>query len=166
MALILEDGSGVAGANTYALLTTVNDYHSALGNDEWFLSTNDPTAAILRAMAWLESQSWKGYKIDYDNALAWPRGGVVDSDGYSVPSDEIPSRVINALCEAAIAEVSTPGSLRPVLKRGGQIASVSVHGAVSVTYKDNAPAETRFMAIQGYLRGLTHSTNIFRVELA
>ncbi len=166
MTLIIEDGSVVENANSYVSIDDCDTYHSNLGNATWTGTDAVKKAAILRAMAWIESQSWEGRKTAYENPLSWPRADVVTRDGYLIPEDEVPIQVVNALCEAALVELESAGALRPALERGGQIKSESIDGAVSVTYKDGAPATTQYHAIQGYLRGLVGSANIIRVEIA
>ncbi len=166
MTLIIEDGTGVDNANSYVSIDDCDSYHDGLGNTGWTGDDAVKQSAILRAMAWLESQPWKGRKLDYSNALSWPRADVVDREGYVVPEDEVPDGVVKALCEAALIEIESAGILRPSLERGGQVKSESIDGAVSVTYKDSAPVTTQFYAIQGYLGGLVKSTNMIMVELA
>ena len=166
MALTVEDGTGITGANTYVSLADCATYHTNLGNTTWTGSDAAKTSAIYRAMAWLENQPFKGYKYDYDQALEWPRSGVVDRNGYAVGEDEIPPQIVNALCEAVLVELVSPGALRPELERGGQVIEESISGAVTTKYASGAPATTDYTAISGLLKGLTKSRNIVTVELA
>jgi len=166
MALVVEDGSVVTDANCYVSLADCNEYHFSMGNLNWFAVDEDKEAAMLRAMAWLESQTWKGRKTAYDNPLSWPRADIVDRDGYTVPEDEVPSPVVKALCEAALIELDTPGALRPSMKRGGQLISQSIEGVGSWTYASGAPTETKFQAVSSYLKGLVSGGAIIKVELA
>ncbi len=166
MTLIIEDGTVVKNANSYVSVADVDAYHLDLGNTTWTGTDAVKEAAMLRAMAWIESQSWKGRKTAYENPLSWPRVDVVTREGYTIPEDEVPAPVVKALCEAALVEIESVGALRPALERGGQIKSESIDGAVSVTYRDNAPVTTQFYAIQGYLGGLVKSANMVMVELA
>lgn len=166
MALTVEDGSGITGANTYVSLVDCGTYHTNLGNTTWTGTDAAKTSAIYRAMAWLENQPFKGYKYDYDQALEWPRSGVTDRNGYAVGEDEIPPQLVNALCEAALIELASAGALRPALKRGGQVTEQTISGAVSVKYASGAPVTTDYKTLSGLLIGLTKSSNIITVELA
>jgi hypothetical protein len=162
--LTVEDGSVVENANSYVTLEDCTAYHASLGNEDWE-DVDGQEEAILRAMAWLETQPWKGQKTDYDNPLQWPRS-YVTLDGLEVPDDEVPTAVVRALCEAALIEGETPGALRPALDRGGQVTSFSLAGVMSETYASGAPAGTTYPAITGKLRGLTYGSGNIKVELA
>ncbi len=166
MALTVEDGTGITGANTYVSLADCNTYHTNLGNTTWTGTDAAKTSAIYRAMAWLENQPFKGYPVVYEQALEWPRSGVTDRNGYAVEYDDIPPQIIGALCEAALVELVSPGALRPELERGGQVIEESISGAVTTKYASGAPVATDYTAISGLLRGLTKSRNIISVELA
>lgn len=72
----------------------------------------------------------------YEQELGWPRTGVTDCRGYQVPSDVVPKEITNASYECAMRELSAPGSLSPDVITGQIKKSVSVDGAVSVTYAD------------------------------
>jgi hypothetical protein len=166
MALTVEDGSGITGANTYVSLVDCGTYHTNLGNTTWTGSDAAKTSAIYRAMAWMENQAFKGYPVVYEQDLEWPRYGVTDRNGYAVESDDIPPQIIKALCEAALIELVSAGALRPALKRGGQVTEQTISGAVSVKYASGAPTTTDYTVISGLLSGLTKSKNIITVELA
>ena len=165
MPIIVEDGSLVDGANSYVSLEKCNEYHATLGNETWTGTDAAKTAAIFRAMAYIEALPWCGYKITYEQPLQWPRADVV-LDGHSVPTDEVPNGVISALCESALLELVEPGVMRPSLDRGGQVTSFSLVGVVSETYASNAPAGTVHQSVVGPLRGLLRGSGMIRVELA
>lgn len=52
----------------------------------------------------LEAEQWKGEKADEltANALRWPRSGVYNADGQSIPSDSVPLAVQHATAELAL----------------------------------------------------------------
>ena len=75
--LIVEDGTIVAGANTFVDVATVLTYATDHGDTTWALSTvAAQTSAILNAMIYLEAKPFKGYPSTSDQSLVWPRGGV------------------------------------------------------------------------------------------
>ena len=165
--LTVETGSGVPNANTYASLDTVTAYHLAHGNSSWLPSSEDAEPAIHRAMSWLESRSWVGNPVNVvgsssGQSLQWPRVNVM-LDGYAWPSDEIPPGVVNALCEAALIELVTPGALSPSLKRGGMVKSKKID-IITTTYFSGAPSGTTYRALQMALRGLVLAGNVVRIE--
>lgn len=157
MALIVETGAVVAGANSYVNVADADAYHLARGNTTWTGDDGAKEAAILRAVAFIESRPWKGTKGAYTNPMCWPRAGVVDGNQFDVPADAVPAGVVSALCEAALRELVKPGCLAPDLERGGRIISDSIAG-ISTSYEQGAPAGTTFAAITNALAGLVKST--------
>lgn len=157
MALVVEDGTGLSGANAFVSVATVATYAAEIGNTAWAAAaTDDKEAAIVRATAYLRNEArykWRGTKQTYAQRLPWPRSGAVEHRGLAVPESTVPQRVIDACCELAIRELATPGVLQPDQARGGAIKSESV-GAISVTYADSAPAETVVTVVQGILAPL------------
>ena len=154
MTLIIEDGSVVTGANSYASLATVTAYHVARGNSAWLGSDEDAEPAILRAMNYMEALPWNGVKTARDNPLSWPRYGMYDREGYAIDTDDVPQVVVNALCEAAYRELQTAGILQPDDTRDGMLTSISVAGAVSLAWAAGAPRRTNFRIITDMLKGL------------
>lgn len=162
MTLIIEDGSGVVSANSYASATDVTAHHTARGNTAWTGTDAAKEAAILRAMDYIEGMPWKGQKLAYANALEWPRMNVVDRSGYTIPTDAIPQGVILALCAAALVELVTPGALAPALERGGMVKREKVD-VIETEFMDGAPSSTTYPAIMVPLKGLVGAGNV--VEL-
>lgn len=163
MEIIVEDGSNVAGANSYVSLTDADTYHEARQNTSWVQASNDAkTGAILRAMAYLESVAWAGMRVLRDQALMWPRAGVVDRDGYELASNAIPRALVSALCELALREVSSPGSTSPDLERGGMVKREKVD-VLEVEYQDGAPGVTVFTVVDRLLVGLKAPRGSFEI---
>jgi hypothetical protein len=101
----VEDGSGVAGANSYASVAEADDYFAV---DPNFLTTWNALAAedqeIL--LAWAsrvldQKTIWKGYAVSATQTMGWPRTYVTDRDGYAVDSDIVPTPVKAATFELA-----------------------------------------------------------------
>ena len=153
MALIIEDGSGVSNANSYASVGTVDAYHTSRGNATWTGDTTPKEAAILRAMDYIEGMPWKGQRAIYTSTLEWPRLNDLDRSGYPIAADTVPQGVILALCAAALVELVTPGALAPVLERGGMVKREKVD-VIETEYMDGAPSSTTYPAIMAPLKGL------------
>lgn len=152
--LVVEDGSVVTGANTYADETTVATFCENLGlSDFASLATADMTTAILRAMAYVESLPFKGYKTDYDNPLRWPRYGMSDDEGYAVEDDEIPNDLINGLCQAAYEEGIDPGVLQKNETRMDRAIQVGIgSGALATRFNQYDTKQTVFVRLEKYLK--------------
>jgi hypothetical protein len=172
---------GAANADSYASLEEANAYFTARGNTTWTGTDDAKEAALRRGTAYLDNvyrTRWKGYRTNETQALAWPRVGsggdsrfrfpgqtffiygIIDPDGFEIPTDAVPVQIKNAAIEAALIALSG-ATLEPTLERGGQIKSISKGvGPLnkSVTYMDGAPAVDRYTAIEGLLRGLVTGT--------
>jgi len=129
MTLVVEDGSCVASANAFvsrdALITFAADYYPS--NIPAYDETTD--GAILRASSWLSTYpDWDGTMACGRGlqGLAWPRSGVVDCNGDTIPNDEVPVEVQQATFLAALAEIASPGVLTPTVTPGKQVKRVKV----------------------------------------
>ncbi|MCB2186282.1 MAG: hypothetical protein KQJ78_07685 [Deltaproteobacteria bacterium] len=163
MALIVEDGTGLATADSYNSLAELTAYHAARGNADWAAGAEaDQEAAAREAAAFLDDVCrgwWKGVKASGTQALAWPRVNVLDEDGYGVTG--LPTEVKAAHAEASLRALA--GDLTPDLARGGRIKRKSIAGAIETEYMDDAPAGTIYPEIARKLAGLLRSA--FTVEL-
>ena len=142
MALTVETGAVVAGADSYISLADADTYFTNHGSpSEWADATDAAQEAALRyAVQWIDSSfSWKGEIVDDDQVLDWPRAGVYDDERRLVASTSIPQRVKDAQCEAALEHLKS--SLIAGLARGGKVKRQRVEGAVEIEYADHAPGE-------------------------
>lgn len=154
MPLIVEDGSRVAGANTYADVATVDAYHAERGNADWTGEDATKEAAILRAMTYIEGLSWRGVKATQAQLLEWPRGYMEDRNGYAINSDVVPTVVVHALCEAALRELVAAGATMPDASRDDVLNSMEIAGAIKMAWSQSAPTRTDFPIIKTLLKGL------------
>lgn len=136
--LIVEDGSGLATAESYVSVSDAVAYAAARGLAFPASPTDKAEAALRRATAYIDNTYRTRFpgqrKMFRKQGLEWPRVGVVDMNGFAVMSDEIPVEVIRATCEAAVRELATPGSLNPDVTPGKVKKRVRVEGAVEVEY--------------------------------
>lgn len=72
-----------------------------------------------------------------DQERAWPRADAADRYGNEIPPGVVPTRVIEASYEAALLELTTPGSLSAVATASEQIKRLKA-GSVELEYADNA----------------------------
>jgi hypothetical protein len=101
MTLIVEDGTGVANANSYIDLTFLTAFASARGLTIPTVDATKEQYAIL-AMDYIESVRFCGSKVDSSQSLQWPRTGV-SIDGVDFAEDEIPLRLKDAQCQLVVA---------------------------------------------------------------
>ncbi len=152
MALIVEDGSASATADAYVSLADADTYFAAHGSPSTWTGANDAQqeSAIRYATLWIDARyAWPGLIVSQSQALAWPRGGVVDGDGRAMSSTSLPARLVQATCEAALEHLST--ALNEILARGGGIASETV-GPISVEYFQSANPGRTFPYIDALLK--------------
>lgn len=118
MALTVEDGTGLADADSYFATATADAYHTGLGNTAWTaLGTPAKESAARRGTSYVDRHyagRWPGARVNgRTQRLAWPRTDVEDSDGEEVADDEVPAEVVEAAMLAALREGVSPGSLAP-----------------------------------------------------
>jgi hypothetical protein len=101
--LVIEDGSNVANANSYATRAEIIAYAAARGVT---IADEDATDVFaVKAMDYIERQRFQGeptYGVPgVDQALQFPRDGIAYQGGY-FDADAIPFLLKNAECEAAM----------------------------------------------------------------
>ncbi len=153
MALIVEDGSGVAGAESYITLAAASTYHANRGDTSFSgLATDALREAALRKatdyMLQMYRERWKGLRVSASQALDWPRQGVEYDDALMayVAQTVVPNEVQWACAELALSSIA--GALAPDLARG--VLSESI-GPISVTYDPASPQYTRYRRVDALL---------------
>jgi hypothetical protein len=137
MALIVEDGSGVAGANTYATRQDLIEYAALRGLDLSGESVSSLDAALIRAMDYLEAQPWQGERVSSTQALAWPRADVWLHQAQ-LPSTFVPRELVYG--QLALAIEARTQDLQPNPTGKGSVIEETVSGAVTVRYSSDKPA--------------------------
>ena len=141
MALTIETGSGVAGANSYISVADTKTFAAARGitlpADGAAVNTE---VLLIRAMDYIEAlrADFQGTKTEEANALQWPRTGV-QVDGFDIDDDEIPACL--PLAQAQLACDAYTRDLMPV-GTGREVVMERVEGAVERQYAqlgDTAP---------------------------
>jgi hypothetical protein len=128
MVLVIEDGSGVAGANSYIDVTAARAYASARGLS-LPAADADVEVLLIKAMDFIEAfrTEFQGLKTDAAQALQWPRTGAT-LDGYEVASDTIPTVLASAQAQLAadanLQELMPTGTGREVVMEKVDVISV------------------------------------------
>lgn len=125
---------GGASSNSYATQAEVGQYmDDTLNADAWSDSADEQQRqSMIQATRLLDQLvQWQGWITDVDQALEWPRTGVVDCSGRSVDSDEIPQAVKDAQSELALHLLQANRMVDPAILAQG-IKSATV-GPISVT---------------------------------
>lgn len=157
MALIVEDGSIVANAESYVDVAFADAYWAVrLAGKSWPSDVTMKEKVLREAAQFLDmSYLWDGQRSYYTQVMHWPRVIDVYEDRQQVLYNQIPVPLKNAQCELALL-VAVTGRLMPVLKRGGLIKSTTV-GPIEIVYMDGAGGTTRYdyvtLLLQDFTRG-------------
>lgn len=170
LALVIEDGSGVSGANSYATITEIKNYAANRGVDLSSVDSSQIIGWAIVAMDMLESfrDQFKGVKTavvvsDFTGLLQWPRSIQLSSavwsefttlvspnvqiDGIDVGPNEIPQLLKDAQCQLVI-EQNNGISLRPTSSPNATVKLVKV-GPITREFfsADNQPLIPAFDAL-------------------
>jgi hypothetical protein len=131
MALTIETGANIAGANSFATVTEARAWATARGVT---LSATDSVveSLLIRAMDYIEAQRdrYQGAKTYSDQTLQFPRTDIT-VDGIDVPSNTIPKEAKNAQMQLAL-DVHRGVDLMPT--RSGQFVIRDKVGPIETEY--------------------------------
>ena len=117
--LIIEDGTGVPNANTYATLAEYKDYLTMYNNTAALAKTDEAlVASLLSGADYLNTYKFKGVQSTQMQGLVWPRGEVfLRDDPLPLPDNVIPSVIKKA--QMAASEINVGGqNLQPNILPG------------------------------------------------
>lgn len=154
MALIVEDGTGRADAESYCSVAFATAYFSKRGQADAWDAVEDKEAALRLATDYVEQTyrgRWLGIRTRDEQALDWPRSEVpLPGSWLGVrPHDEVPAELANAVAELALRAASAP----LLEDLGRETASESV-GPISVSYREGGPRQQTYTAAVSWLRTL------------
>ena len=138
MAFVVEDGTGVANANSLCAVAFADAYFTDRGIIAWTGVTGVKQSALIRATDYIETrfgQKFQGELAAEDQELSWPRANV-GADAI------VPSSIQKAVAEYALRALTTTLAPDPVVSDTGRIvkSTSSKLGPIeeSVTYVDGA----------------------------
>lgn len=153
MALIVEDGTGKADADSYISVSDAASYHTKRGNTAWAdISAAQQEHYLRRATDYMlqyHRGQWKGSRYTTTQALDWPRAYVDVPDlmafgncPYYVAFDVVPTEVKTACADYALIaiEQELAPNIDPVVVR----EKIDV---IEVEYAPNSPAFTIYRAV-------------------
>lgn len=149
MTLTVEDGSEVAGAESYITVADALTYHDNLGNNTWATITEEQQEQALRRatnyMLQAYGSKWQGVRMTATQSLDWPRSGVY-AHGFAVATDAVPVAVQNACAELALKAAA--GELLSDKKRAKIRVKVDV---IETEYDRFASHATKYEAVEAIL---------------
>ncbi len=161
--MALNSTVGSPDADSYVSVAFATQYCNdrATGNsihDAWLNSFTSQQEAVLRkGTSWLDGWfrgKWKGVSATDSQALSWPRARVENEDDVDIDETTIPRNVQFATIEAALRELTSPGSLTPDL---GQLVVSETVGPISITFQQGAEPRGDFTIIDDLVGGLLRS---------
>lgn len=162
MALTIENGSIVAGADSLATAAELVIYAANFGRT--IPATEAAQESLLRRAALeMNALPWNGTLVSVDQALAWPRYDV-KRGSWLLPSDEIPAQIKAG--QMALATEIYADDLAPPELKVGAIESEKV-GPISTTFAKVATSVSRPAATrQSYAQfaGLMASRNQIKLS--
>ena len=158
MALIIENGSIVTGANSYVTIAEIKAYADLRG-----ISYPDDEAIEVNAILatdYLQSKCYAGVQVEPNvQPLEFPRDDLYIKN-VLVPSDSIPEQLKNAQIEAALAQTS-----QDLLQSGGTDASVSSEslGSIKFNYDGGSSSSFNSQRVNLYLNELLKPLSLNRI---
>lgn len=170
MALVVEDGTGLTNSESYCSVAFADQYHSDRGNFDW--SGTDDASVAAKEQALRRSTDymmqayrtrWIGARVGINQALDWPRFGVMLQDyvsaGYyvglagNVLSTIVPVQVQQACALLALKTIAvdangSPFDLSPDI---GRVTHREKVGSLEVEYEPGRDPYTQFRAIDALL---------------
>lgn len=154
MAIIVEDGTMVSGAESFISVSDADTYHANRGDTVWAaLTTTEKEQSLRKATDFMEAKygkKWAGYKNSSSQSLSWPRKWVPLNDLITVEyvlDTVVPVEVMNACAELAVR--SSTEELSPDKQKGAVIREkVDV---IETEYASYSPSSSRYKKVDEML---------------
>lgn len=152
--MTVEDGTGLVNADSYVDIAFADAYLASMGVTAWQSLQQDKKGVLLvKATDYVDNTyRWRGRKLTQEQALQFPREGLVDNDGNDVTG--IPRALKQAVCMAASVLI-TEDSLYAVEESNGAVVSERI-GQLAFTYdvSKKVKGSSLYDSINLRLRGL------------
>ena len=166
MALVVEDGTGKANADSYVSITDADSYHTAhSAAATWAAATEAVKEKALRlATQYADARyygRWRGYKNTSTQSLAWPRSYGYDTEGFLIAWDAVPVQLENAIAELALRVVQGDTLLADIAKPAAISSQSITVGPISksVSYVGGMPPTKKYALIEALMAPLIQSSN-------
>lgn len=122
MAFVVEDGTGLPDANSYAEVDFADTYFEERGITAWTGDPSQKQAWLIQATDYIEQVfAWRfvGVKATREQALSWPRVFATARDGTDLANDTVPSSLMRACCQYALRAIKGPLMPDPLVSAEG-----------------------------------------------
>lgn len=150
MSLTVEDGSVVAGAESFASVAAYKAYSDLYGVAYSAYTDTQIETYLRQATRYMQQsfrQRWKGTRVSPLQVLDFPRYGSVVDRYYIVASTTVPVDVVNA-CIILAQKVAAGTDLFP---DATQKASQETIGPITVKYEQGSSQRAQFDAVEALL---------------
>ena len=153
-AFIVEDGSGVTDASSYASVAYADDYIGLNPlNTAWIsLGNSEKETYLMWATHILDTiVKWEGCKVDSTYPLAFPRVYMIDREGFLIDSNVVPVPVKQATSFLANQLLTGPDPTS--IDDLSHIKQLQVD-VIDITFKDSETAQKISKFLRSLLSGL------------
>jgi hypothetical protein len=157
MNVVVEDGTGIFGANAYIGVDELSNYFDNVRLEKWnALDTDTKEAAVLQSSLFIDATfKWIGQRVKgLDQGLSWPRVNA-KFEGQELTGVPIPVKKAAAEAVWAFINLTEGQSLFP------SVQTAQVHqetfGPMSTSYFEKRLSDeqpTSYAVINGLLKGL------------
>ncbi len=149
MAIIVEDGSIVTGANSYVSEADMIAYAAARGVT---ITSGEAEQFLITCMDYIETRVYQGTQVSFGTQpLVWPRNGVYLEDNL-LSNSAIPQRLINALNQLCI-ELKAGYDALVTITKNDQVKSKSF-AVFSKEYFEGATDQAILQKVNAWLAPL------------
>jgi hypothetical protein len=152
MTLLVEDGTGLADAESYLSVADADAYHLKMGNSDAWGDADNKEAALRQACEFMQNRYlglWQGVAYNVTQRLDWPRWGVVTRNRNVVGITTIPDTVKAAQAELAIRTLVWGNELLP---DSPLRISKQVTGPIETTYDLSSSPNVEYLRIDAMLQ--------------
>ena len=133
MALIVEDGTGLATAESYISVADAEIYLDKIGDATFaaLATVASKEAALRKAAQYLDEMfglAWAGNRVLSTQAIDWPRQDATDDTGTAIDEDVVPQAVKDATSWLALQSITI--DLSPAVATPGRLTKLRVKAEV------------------------------------
>lgn len=156
--LVIEDGTGVPGANSLVSVGYVTTWGAGRGLTDFAAGAQaDQEIACIKASDYIRTcprylNRWSGSKKTYAQSFPWPRTGAAEQYGAIIPDTVVPWQAMEAV--AYLAHRAFAGEdLQPDLERGDMLTHKRI-GPIAKQWDPRAPVGVVMQIVDGLLAPL------------
>ncbi len=167
MAIVVEDGTGLANADAALSVAEADAYHAQQGSSTWAAhTTQEKESAIIKATSYgivVYDGWWRGQPKTTTQSLPWPRLYAFNNDGIEISSSSLPRGYKYFTAEIA-GKIIEGEVVLPDETDASSLAEYSIKvGPIEESTKYNQQARfKRYTTAELWLTGLLIASNKVR----